>query len=438
MALLDLFGSSHQPIAVVGILSVVYYLISYAHRKRRHYTVAKENGCKPVIPVLPYREPFFALDRVFLNMRMARERKLLENNITRFEELGNTIRGKRFTTQIFLTREPLNIKTILATKFTDYSMGDRLQVFGTFFGKGIFTSDGEDWSRSRHMVKPNFVKDQVAHLDIFEELLDDFFALIPSDGSTVDLQDLFFGLTIDSATEFLYGHSVHSLKKQLSGVSTKEPDFSEAYNYSLEYITKNSRLGPLMAFNRDPKAAEANRICHEVVDQYVDKAVRVRERYDEEKGQTEGRRYTFLQGLAQQTGDRTRIRDELMNLLLAGRDTTASLMSNMWFMLAKHPEAWAKLQEEIATLEGRAPTYDQLRNLKYLKYCLNECRCNLRSVLIYADKYSSPSPSCRPSKLTNCGQRHRHPSWRWSGRKIACSGPERGRRRVQCLGYAPP
>jgi cytochrome P450 len=110
------------------------------------------------------------------------------------------------------------------------------------------------------------------------------------------------------------------------------------------------------------------------MDQFVDKAIRMRERYDEEKIVDEAaeRRYMFLYGLAQQTGDRRRIRDEVLNILLAGRDTTASLLSNMFFLLAKHPSTWVKLQEEVATLEGRAPTYEQLRNMKYLKYCLNE------------------------------------------------------------------
>ncbi|KAL4868957.1 hypothetical protein BDV12DRAFT_168659 [Aspergillus spectabilis] len=371
MALLD-FDSFPRPLAAIGVLSIIYYLLSYAHRTWRHYQFAKENGCKPVVAALPTKDPFLSLDRLFLMLKIAKERKILENNVQRFNELGHTFRGKRISTPMLLTREPQNVKTVLSLKFTDYSMGDRLKIFGPLLGHGIFTSDGEDWSRSRHMIRPNFVKDQVAHLDIFEELLDDFFALIPSDGSTVDLQDLFFGFTIDSATEFLFGHSVYSLKKRRSGVDDQEPDFPEAYNYSLENIVTNSRFGPLMFLNRDPKAVEANRICHDLVDQYVDKAVRVREKYDEEKGETEGRRYTFLNGLAQQTGDRTRIRSELMNILLAGRDTTASLLSNMFFMLAKHPAVWKKLQEEVATLEGRAPTYEQLRNMKYLKYCLNE------------------------------------------------------------------
>jgi cytochrome P450 len=374
MALLGLLETYRDPLAFVAALSAVFYLLSCLHRRWRQYQFAKENGCEPIVGKIPSYDPFLSLDRLYRLTKLARNRKLLENNVQRFKDYGNTHRAKRITTPMIVTRDPQNIKAILSLKFGDYSMGDRIKIFGPLLGHGIFTSDGEDWARSRHMIRPNFVKEQVAHLEIFEELMDDLFALIPTDGSTVDLQELFFGFTIDSATEFLCGHNVHSLKKRRSGVIDDEPDFAEAFNYSLDNISKNGRFGPLMFLNRDPKAVESHRICHESMDQFVDKAIRMRERYDEEKIVDEAaeRRYMFLYGLAQQTGDRRRIRDEVLNILLAGRDTTASLLSNMFFLLAKHPSTWVKLQEEVATLEGRAPTYEQLRNMKYLKYCLNE------------------------------------------------------------------
>ncbi|KAL4904220.1 hypothetical protein BDW74DRAFT_33005 [Aspergillus multicolor] len=374
MALLDLVETYRQPLAVVVGLSLVFYVLSYFHQKWRQHKFVKENGCEPVVGKIRNYDPFFALDRLYFLGKAAKERKLLENNVKRFEDYGNTHRGQRITTPMLVTRDPQNIKTVLSLKFNDYSMGDRIQIFGPLLGHGIFTTDGEDWARSRYMIRPNFVKEQVAHLEIFEEMMDDLFALIPADGSTVDLQELFFGYTIDSATEFLCGHNVHSLKKRRSGVETDEPDFAEAFNYSLDNISKNGRYGPLMFLNHDPKAVESHRICHETMDQFVDKAIKLRENAGNEKVVDEAaeRRYMFLYGLAQQTGDRRRIRDELLNILLAGRDTTASLLSNMFFLLAKHPKIWAKLQEEVATLEGRAPTYEQLRNMKYLKYCLNE------------------------------------------------------------------
>ncbi|PYH44630.1 cytochrome P450 [Aspergillus saccharolyticus JOP 1030-1] len=367
---------SHPPVAIVAVAALfLWSVITYLNRRWKRYRIARTNQCRPP-PALSEWDPFFGLDGIYQRMREAKEHKFLQSSVDRFETYGNTFRARRLATTVFATREPENVKTILSLRFKDYGLGNRIQSFGPLLGHGIFTADGEHWVQSRAMVRPNFVKEQVAHLDSFEELMNDLLALIPADGTTVDLQDLFFGFTIDSATDFLFGHSVHSLKKRRAGLPQSieaEKDFAEAFNYSQDAIATRARLGKLMYFYRDPKAARCDRICHDLVEQFVEKAVRVRERYSKEDSDSqENHRYLFLDGLARQTGDRTRIRDELLNVLLAGRDTTASLLSNLFFMLAKHPEVWKKLRDEVATLEGRTPTYEQLRNLTYLKYCLNE------------------------------------------------------------------
>ena len=56
-----------------------------------------------------------------------------------------------------------------------------------------------------------------------------------------------------------------------------------------------------------------------------------------------------------------------MNVLLAGCDTTASLLSNLFFRLAKHPAIWDKLRREVAGLQGWAPTYKEFRSLRYVQ-----------------------------------------------------------------------
>ena len=58
------------------------------------------------------------------------------------------------------------------------------------------------------------------------------------------------------------------------------------------------------------------------------------------------------------------------------------MRSNMFFQLAKRPEIYAKLRQEIVNeLGGRPPTYEQLRNLRYLKHCLNECKSRRFSLI---------------------------------------------------------
>ena len=80
----------------------------------------------------------------------------------------------------------------------------------------------------------------------------------------------------------------------------------------------------------------------------------------------------FLHRLVTQTDDKVKIRSEILNILLAGRDTTAAALTNLWFCIARYPSVARKLRAEIEYLNGRAPTLTQLHDLRYFKAVVNE------------------------------------------------------------------
>ena len=65
------------------------------------------------------------------------------------------------------------------------------------------------------------------------------------------------------------------------------------------------------------------------------------------------------------------IRDEAMTLFLAGHETTANALSWALYLLAKNPEARARVEEEIDAL-GRVPSYDDLKLLPWTLAVLKE------------------------------------------------------------------
>lgn len=270
-----------------------------------------------------------------------------------------------------MTIEPENIKTVLSLSLKDYTLRHRLELFMPLLGRGIFNTDGQHWASSRALIRPSFAREQIANLSLLEKLMQDIFMLLPRDGTTVDLQELFFRYTIDSATDLLFGQSVGALKKSQSGLA-----FADALQYALKAIPVRDMLGPLNAVYRDRKADECNRICRDFVQQYVEEAVYAAGPKKEEKESrtTETkRRYILSHELASRTSDKQRMVDELINVLLAGRDTTGSLLGSLFFMLAKNPVIWAKLCAEVDVLQNRPPTYEELRGLRYVQCCVNEC-----------------------------------------------------------------
>ncbi|RAK80221.1 cytochrome P450 [Aspergillus fijiensis CBS 313.89] len=343
-------------------------LLTRIHRAHIRRRFAHQHGCQPITHY-NNKDPILGLDEIYRGITTVKRHKALESITQRFQLHGNTFASRRLLKYTIVTIEPENIKTILSTRFKDYGLAHRLPIFQPLLGQGIFDTDGAHWAASRALIRPSFTKDQVADLAAFESLIPSLLAHLPRDGATaVDLQDLFFRYTIDSATDFLFGQSVGSLKMQRS-----ELDFAEAFNYAQEAMTVRAILGPFGRFYYDQKAERCNRVCREFAMPFVEEAVRA---VQDGGGGGSGRKnekYIFSHELASRTSDKRRILDELMNVLLAGRDTTASLLSNMFFMLAKHPEVWAKLRQEVVTkLEGRLPSYEELRGLRYLRYCVNE------------------------------------------------------------------
>src|SRR4051812_43480111 len=93
----------------------------------------------------------------------------------------------------------------------DFGMGPRRQIFFPLFGDGIFTQEGPPWKHSRELLRPQFSHKQYQDLEIFREHVDNLNSNIPTDGSIVNLQSLFFCFTLDTTTAFLFGQSVYSL-----------------------------------------------------------------------------------------------------------------------------------------------------------------------------------------------------------------------------------
>lgn len=79
--------------------------------------------------------------------------------------------------------------------------------------------------------------------------------------------------------------------------------------------------------------------------------------------------YTFLHELASSTRDPCVLRDQLMSILLAGRDTTAAALTWSVFELARNPRVVEKLRAEIIGRLGatQAPNYRDLKDMKYLQ-----------------------------------------------------------------------
>ena len=349
----------------------IYWQLTVGTNRRR---MIRENGCKPVKKNSEYNgwiEELIGIKVFRENRKAFIQHTLLQSGLERFQRHGNTIKTRILGSTQYQTVEPEILKTVVATKFKDWNLPDRRKdAFVPVLGQGIFTTDGAAWHHSRELLRPNFTRSQVGDLATFEAHVSQLVSAIPRDGSTVDLQDLFFRLTMDSATEFLFGESTNSLAPS----NTSNTRFAEAFNRSQEAIGEASRGGWLSTFFRESSFHDDVKYVHGFVDHFVQRGLNYRKTLDAEKAEAKSEeRYVFLHELVKVTSDPVQIRSELLNILLAGRDTTASLLSNTWFELSRKPDIWERLQSEVGKLGGEVPTYAQIKEMKYLRQVLNEC-----------------------------------------------------------------
>ena len=64
--------------------------------------------------------------------------------------------------------------------------------------------------------------------------------------------------------------------------------------------------------------------------------------------------------------------NQALSVIVAGRDTTAGALTACFYYLARHPEALRKCREEIKSSGIQNPTFEDLKNMKYLNDCVKE------------------------------------------------------------------
>lgn len=182
-------------------------------------------------------------------------------------------------------------------------------------------------------------------------------------------------------------------------------------------------LGPLMFLHRDAKWHESNRTVHRFIDKYVDEALARKKLGGKERLDGSGRqRPVLLDAMAEQSDDKMQLRNEALQAFIAAHETTACLISNIFYTLARYPSVWKKLREEVLTLGEVHLDFEVPMKLKYLRNVINESEYSYwcEKALSYRHSLSSSPPLPRfPLPRPRCRRRHHPPQRRRPRRPIS-------------------
>lgn len=235
-------------------------------------------------------------------------------------DIAGTVRIGLFGAEGYFTTDPENIEAILSTRFEDWSLGSRRLAAFPMLGEGIFGQDGPAWKRSRELIRHQFVRVQKQTLQVFTPLTKDLVAsmgkLAAPDGR-LDLGPLLFEYTLNGTTKLLFGEPHNSLSRE------KQDAIHKDFDLAAVGVVRRLRLADIAWLYNPPAFRRACKGVKEWATFFAKKALKYKDEVGKEKA---FEKYPFIVDLWEEMQDEGLVRDQLLHILFAGRDSTADLL----------------------------------------------------------------------------------------------------------------
>ena len=276
---------------------------------------------------------------------------------------GDTARFRFLKIPVYFFNRPSLIEEILITQNAKFIKSADLREGNRVLGNGLLTSEGDFWRRQRKLAQPAFHRDRVtAYAPVMtgyaEQVLDTW-----KDGETREIRGEMMQLTLRIAARTLFGADLEADTVRIIG---------ESLTAAIQQFDARVKTGFLLPSNwptpgniRSRKAVDRlDEILHRIID-----------RRRNASAETEDL-LSMLLSARDDTGagmDGKQLRDEVMTLLLAGHETTATTLAWTFYLLAQNPHAEAQLLAELqAAIPGRVPACEDLPKLRFAEAIIRE------------------------------------------------------------------
>ena len=279
----------------------------------------------------------------------------LERMIELFARHGDTYRvyvPSRHS-YTYVIHHPDDVKRVLVSNYRNYTKGPGIDRIKLLLGKGIMTSEGEMWKRQRAMMQPCFHRRVLTQFaSLIAQANDRFIArweALAARGELVNITEEMSDLTLEIVMRSIIGRDLERVTQQLGANPFEVVAKDSARN--LQFVYKFRSLAGLV---REMIARRRARPEEEHFD-YLAMLMSARDK-ESGRGMGEGE-----------------LIDEILTLIVAGHETTASGLNWTWYLLSQHPEVEARLHAELdAAQELAAPSLVQVEALTYTQQIVNE------------------------------------------------------------------
>ncbi|XP_020248052.1 carotene epsilon-monooxygenase, chloroplastic isoform X4 [Asparagus officinalis] len=302
------------------------------------------------------------------------------------EECGPNLTGlapSRDPSNFVVVSDPAIAKHVLKNYGTKYAKGLVAEVSEFLFGSGFAIAEGGLWTVRRRAVVPSL------HKKFLSVMVDKVFCkcalrfvenLEPhvSNGSAVNMEEKFSQLTLDVIGLSLFNYNFDSLTSDSPVIDAVYTALKEAEARSTDILPYWQIPFLCKIIPRQIKAERAVTIIRKTVEDLIIKCKEIVEREGE---QIDGEEYVndtdpsilrFLLASREEVSS-IQLRDDLLSMLVAGHETTGSVLTWTLYLLSKNPSALVRAQQEVDNvLHGRLPRYEDVKELKYLMRCIQE------------------------------------------------------------------
>jgi cytochrome P450 len=322
---------------------------------------------------------------------------------------------------LYFFNHPEHAKHVLADNAANYHKGIGLVHARRALGDGLLTSEGALWRKQRGVVQPAFANRRIAAqagIVAHEAVMLVHRLRAAGRDGPVDVVRELTGLTLG-----VLGRTL--LDADLGRFSTVGGDFAAVQDQAMFELATLGAVPTMLPLPRQVRFRRARARLQTVVDELV------RERVGG-AGNGDDVLSRLIVSAAEEPDrkvGRQRLRDELVTVLLAGHETTASTLSWTLHLLDRHPEVAERLRDEARRVLGdRTPGYGDLAELRYTANVLSEVMRIYPPVWILprkaldADVVGGYRVPPRADVLICPYTLHRHPAY-W--RRPECFDPDR-------------
>jgi cytochrome P450 len=247
----------------------------------------------------------------------------------------------------YVVHDPQAIRRVLISNHRNYEKGAALGRVKILLGEGLMTSEGEKWRRRRSMLQPFFQRNVISSFAHVLTAANDGLMARMADkcarGELIDITAETSELTLRIVLEVLFGRDVERLWEPfLSLMSDPVRDARFAHRFRLLEGSVRSVIHERQAQGGDDADMLSMFLC--------------------------AREKTTGSPLSEQE-----LIDELMTLIVAGHETTASGLNLAWFLMSQHPEVESQVHAEVDSVCPSPPqSIEHLSRLTYTRRFVDE------------------------------------------------------------------